>query len=67
LIKKTGAPDIQHGNHSDIIRLLETYGGVYLDTSTIFLKQDFEEVALYKKLSDSSWASDTVNLTKWDD
>lgn len=59
LIEKTGDPSVQHGNHSDIIRLrlLERYGGVYLDTSTIFLKHDFEEVSLYKNLSDSTEAS----------
>ncbi|MFA0415446.1 capsular polysaccharide synthesis protein [Vibrio renipiscarius] len=59
LIEKTGDPSVQHGNHSDIIRLrlLEKYGGVYLDTSTIFLKHDFEEVSLYKNLTDSTEAS----------
>ncbi len=59
LIEKTGDPSIQHGNHSDIIRLrlLERYGGVYLDTSTIFLKHDFEELSLYKRLKESPSAS----------
>lgn len=59
LIEKTGDETILHGNQSDIVRLrlLENYGGVYLDTSTIFLKNDFEEVALYRKLCDSTNAS----------
>lgn len=59
LIEKTGEPSVQHGNHSDIIRLrlLERYGGVYLDTSTIFLKHNFEEVSLYKNLTESTEAS----------
>ncbi|HIF9389366.1 TPA: capsular polysaccharide synthesis protein [Photobacterium damselae] len=59
LVEKTGDPKIQHGNHSDIIRLrlLEKYGGVYLDTSTIFLKQEFEYVSLYKRLKESPYAS----------
>lgn len=59
LIEKAGDPSVQHGNHSDIIRLrlLERYGGVYLDTSTIFLRYDFEEVSLYKKLISSMGAS----------
>lgn len=59
LIEKAGDPSVQHGNHSDIIRLrlLERYGGVYLDTSTIFLRHDFEEVSLYKKLMCSTGAS----------
>ncbi|EIT7126842.1 hypothetical protein V8073_004482 [Vibrio parahaemolyticus] len=59
LIDKTGDPSIQHGNHSDIIRLrlLERYGGVYLDTSTIFLKDDFEEVSLFKRFNESLTAS----------
>ncbi|MCA2018629.1 hypothetical protein LDJ79_21115 [Vibrio tritonius] len=54
LIEKASDPNVQHGNHSDIIRLrlLERYGGVYLDTSTIFLKHDFEEVSLYKNFAD---------------
>lgn len=52
LKEKASDPSVQHGNHSDIVglRLLEKYGGVYLDTSTIFLRHDFEEVSLYKKL-----------------
>lgn len=56
---KASDASVQHGNHSDIIRLrlLERYGGVYLDTSTIFLRNDFEEVCLYKKLLDSKAAS----------
>lgn len=59
LIEKTGDPSVQHGNHSDIIRLrlLERYGGVYLDTSTIFLKHDFDEVSLYKRFKESPCAS----------
>ena len=59
LIEKTGDPSIKHGNHSDIIRLrlLEKYGGVYLDTSTIFLKSDFKDVSLYQRLNKSSVAS----------
>ena len=59
LVEKTGDEKIMHGNQSDIIRLrlLEAYGGVYLDTSTIFLKDDFEEVPLYKKLIESPYAS----------
>lgn len=59
LVEKTGDEKILHGNQSDIIRLrlLETYGGIYLDTSTIFLKHDFEEISLYKKLMESSLAS----------
>ena len=59
LIEKAGDPSVQHGNHSDIIRLrlLERYGGVYLDTSTIFLRNDFEEVSLYKSLICSAGAS----------
>lgn len=67
LIEKTGNPSVQHGNHSDIIRLrlLERYGGVYLDTSTIFLRHDFKEVSLYKNLiysPDASFAGYT-NVT----
>jgi ADP-heptose:LPS heptosyltransferase len=59
LIEKTGDERVLHGNQSDIVRLrlLESYGGVYLDTSTIFLKHSFEEVSLYKKLSESIRAS----------
>ncbi len=59
LIDKAGDPSVQHGNHSDIIRLrlLERYGGVYLDTSTIFLRHDFESVSLYKKLISSAGTS----------
>jgi hypothetical protein len=39
------------GNQSDIIRLrlLEKYGGVYFDTSTILLKNNIEDIELYKK------------------
>jgi len=38
------------GNQSDIIRLrlLEKYGGVYFDTSTILLKNNIEDIELYK-------------------
>ncbi len=59
LIEKASDPSVQNGNHSDIIRLrlLEKYGGVYLDTSTIFLRHDFEDVSLYKKLICSAGAS----------
>ncbi|EPP5334538.1 capsular polysaccharide synthesis protein [Vibrio harveyi] len=59
LVEKTDDPSIQHGNHSDLIRLrlLEKYGGVYLDTSTIFLKHDFDEVSLYKRFKESPCAS----------
>lgn len=59
LIEKAGDLSVQHGNHSDIIRLrlLEKYGGVYLDTSTIFLRHDFEDVSLYKNLMCSTGAS----------
>lgn len=59
LIEKTGNLSDQNGNHSDIIRLrlLERYGGVYLDTSTIFLRHDFKEVSLYKNLIYSTDAS----------
>lgn len=41
-----------NGNQSDIIRLrlLEKYGGVYLDTSVIFLKNSIEEINLYNAL-----------------
>lgn len=40
------------GNQSDIIRLrlLEKYGGVYFDTSTILLKNTIEEIKLYDLL-----------------
>ncbi len=40
------------GNQSDIIRLrlLEKYGGVYFDTSTIFLKNSIEDIKLYNIL-----------------
>lgn len=66
LIKKAGDPSVQHGNHSDIIglRLLERYGGVYLDTSTIFLRNNFEEVSLYNLIcsTDASLAGYT-NVT----
>lgn len=39
------------GNQSDIIRLrlLEKYGGVYFDTSTILLKNSIEDIDLYRK------------------
>lgn len=39
-----------YGNQSDIIRLrlLEKYGGVYFDTSTIFLKKRIEDISLFK-------------------
>lgn len=39
------------GNQSDIIRLrlLEKYGGVYFDTSTILLKNSIEDIELYKE------------------
>lgn len=59
LMEKAGDPSVQHGNHSDIIRLrlLERYGGVYLDTSTIFLRNGFEEVSLYNNLIYSAGAS----------
>lgn len=59
LIDKACDPSVQHGNQSDIIRLrlLERYGGVYLDTSTIFLRYDFESISLYKKLISSTGAS----------
>ncbi|HIF5545658.1 TPA: capsular polysaccharide synthesis protein [Vibrio parahaemolyticus] len=73
LIEKAGEPSVEHGNHSDIIRLrlLERYGGVYLDTSTIFLKYDFEEVSLYKNLTESTGASlagyTNVTFTRKDD
>jgi len=36
---------------------LERYGGVYLDTSTIFLRNNFDEVSLYKNLIYSTSAS----------
>ena len=38
------------GNQSDIVRLrlLEKYGGVYFDTSTILLKNNIEDIELYK-------------------
>jgi len=41
-----------NGNQSDIIRLrlLEKYGGVYFDTSTILLKNTIEEIQLYNAL-----------------
>lgn len=73
LIEKTGDPSIQHGNHSDLIRLrlLEKYGGVYLDTSTIFLKHDFDEVSLYQRFKESPCASlagyTNVTFTRKDD
>jgi len=37
------------GNQSDIVRLrlLEKYGGVYFDTSTILLKNNIEDIELY--------------------
>lgn len=59
LREKAGDASVEHGNHSDIIRLrlLERYGGIYLDTSTIFLKNNFEEVSLYKKFIESEGAS----------
>jgi len=40
------------GNQSDIVRLrlLEKYGGVYFDTSTIFLRNTIEEIRLYDLL-----------------
>jgi len=43
------------GNQSDIIRLrlLEKYGGVYFDTSTILLKNSIEDIELYKNFSES--------------
>jgi hypothetical protein len=46
------------GNHSDIIRLrlLEKYGGVYFDVSTILLKH-IEDIALYQKLVKSNLAT----------
>jgi hypothetical protein len=39
------------GNQSDIIRLrlLEKYGGVYFDTSTILLKNSIESIELYEE------------------
>jgi len=44
------------GNLSDIIRLrlLGKYGGIYFDTSTIFLKNKIEDIKLYNKLINSS-------------
>ncbi len=44
------------GNQSDIIRLrlLEKYGGVYFDTSTILLKNNIEDIELYKKFIQSN-------------
>lgn len=47
---KTNDLSILGGNQSDIIRLrlLEKYGGVYFDTSTILLKNDIEDIGLYK-------------------
>lgn len=43
------------GNQSDIIRLrlLEKYGGVYFDTSTILLKNNIEDIRLYSMLMES--------------
>ena len=43
------------GNQSDIIRLrlLEKYGGIYFDTSTILLKDSIEEIKLYDALMKS--------------
>ena len=48
-----------HGNHSDIIRLrlLEKFGGVYFDTSTIFLRDSMEEILLYNDLMNSETAT----------
>jgi ADP-heptose:LPS heptosyltransferase len=52
LLEKTRDKNSIYGNYSDIVRLrlLECYGGIYLDTSTIFLRNDFSEVLLYKRL-----------------
>ncbi|HIP11127.1 MAG TPA: hypothetical protein EYG73_00275 [Arcobacter sp.] len=48
-----------YGNQSDIIRLrlLEKYGGVYFDTSTILLKDEIENINLYSSLMKNSQAS----------
>lgn len=48
-----------NGNQSDIVRLrlLEKYGGVYFDTSTILLKNSIEEIKLYENLMASEKAT----------
>ena len=41
-----------YGNMSDIIRLrlLEKYGGCYLDTSSVLLRDSIDDISLYNKL-----------------
>ena len=48
-----------NGNQSDIIRLrlLEKFGGVYFDTSTILLKDSIDEIDLFQNLLKSSKAT----------
>jgi len=59
LLDKSGNENFLYGNSSDIVRLrlLEEYGGVYLDTSTILLKNDFAQVSLYRSLLDDEKAT----------
>ena len=55
--------NVIHGNQSDIIRLrlLEKYGGVYFDTSTILLKDSIENINLYSILMNN----DSVSLAAY--
>jgi hypothetical protein len=49
---KTNDLSMLGGNQSDIVRLrlLEKYGGVYFDISTILLKNNIEDIYLYSQL-----------------
>ncbi|MEY8200141.1 MAG: capsular polysaccharide synthesis protein [Colwellia sp.] len=51
LDKSIGDTKFLGGNQSDIVRLrlLEKFGGVYFDTSTILLKENINDILLYRR------------------